>query len=351
MTRLVAIAMGLMIPVVAAYAQPTEDTNAPTEAEMVSLIGSYPKELWEPMLELASHPLVLDRLAKNEPADVTGRIQNEAVKQAAAVLAKEPEAAKALADDRAGAMVIGKAYSADKEKVLVEVAKEAEIEENATDEWSKQLSADGDAINQLTAALKAYQNQQGAALSAEDAAAEAGVNMSGGTTIVNALPSPSFATYVLNNADIYPALSDVMVSQWLGHRNSWAYDHTFRQWWDHFHNAFHDEHFFHNDEHRADRLADAARYDRKFASEDHRWDHFNDHRTEYQHLGKVNPPPKDHEVEHDRKPQVHGAGEHHVQHKPEAGLHPGVHRGHASFHEHTHHAAVSHHHVASHRSK
>jgi hypothetical protein len=315
---------------------------------MTSLIATYPKDLWQPMLTLASHPVVLERLSKKESADAAGTGMSAEVKQAAAALAKEPEAAKALAEDKVGTAIIGRAYNADKQKVLADVTKEAEINEKATDEWTKRLGADGDAINQMTAALKAYQQQQGATLSVEDAASDAGVSMNAGSVNVNALPSPGFSSYVMNNADVYPALSDVMVSQWLGHRNSAAYDHTFNHWWDHFNHNFHDEHFFHNDEHRQDRLADAARYDKKFAKDDHRWDHFNEHRRDYDHLGKVNAPPKDHRAERNHKPNVRGGGEHHVRHKPEAGRHPRVNRGHATHHEHAHHAARSHQHHAAH---
>lgn len=348
MTRYGAAMIAFVLSANAAFSQPAADASAPTVPEMVSLIASYPKDMWQPMLTLASHPNVLARLAKKEPADAAGAGLSPAVKQAAAALANEPEAAKALADDRAGATVIARAYNANPEKILADVAKEAEMEEKATDEWTKKLSADGDAVNQLTAALKAYSQQPGATLTAEEAAADAGVSTGGGAINVNALPSPGFSNYVMHNADMYPALSDVMVSQWLGHRNPVAYDHTFNHWWDHFNNNFHDEHFFHNDEHRQDRLADAARYDRKYANDDHRWDHFNDHRRDFEHLGKVNPPPKDHKAEHNRKPHVRGGGEHHARHKPEAGRRPNVHRGHASHHEHAHHAARSHQHHAAH---
>lgn len=350
MIRLGASIVALMMAAGAGLTQSANDPKPPTVQEMTSLIASYPKDLWQPMLTLASHPIVLERLGKKEPADAAVARLGPAVRQAAAVLAKEPEAAKALAEDKDGAAVIGQAYNADEQKVLADVAKEAEVEEKATDEWSKRLGSDGDAINQLTAAVKAYQQQQGATSSAEDAAAEAGVSMSGGTVNVNALPSPGFATYVMNNADVYPALSDVMVSQWLGHRNSWAYDHTFQRWHDHFNNNFHDEHFFHNDEHRQDRFADAARYDKKYAKDDHRWDHFNEHRQDYHHLGKVNPPPKDHKALRIHKPNIAGGGQHHVNHKPEAGRHSQVKRGHATQHNRTHHAARTHQHHAAHRS-
>jgi hypothetical protein len=334
-----------MMLLAAAYGQPAEET-APSVEEMESLIASYPKQFWEPMLTLAPHPAILNRLARKE-TDVAPRA-GEAVKQAAAALGKEPEAAKALAEDSQGAMIIANAYEADKQKVLADIAKDADEQEKAADEWTKRLGSDGDAIDQLGAAVKGYQ-QQGQGFSAEDAAAEAGVNATAGAINVHALPSPGFVTYVLDNADVYPALADVMVSQWLGHRNSWAYDHAFYHWWDHFHHAFHDEHFFHHDEHRADRLSEAARYDRHFAHDEHRWDHFNDHRREYEHLGKVEPPPKDRKEEHDRKPHVDGGGEHFVKHKPEAGRHPAVHRTHASEHERAHHASASHHHTAAHR--
>lgn len=350
MLRILAVVFTILVSAGTALAQPGNEPKPPTVEEMASLIASYPKDLWEPMLTLSSHPKVLERLAKKESPDTVTAGMSAEVKQAAVALGKEPEAAEALAGDKEGAAVIGKAYHADKQKVLAEVGKEAEVNEKATDHWTKRLSGDGDAINQMTAALKGYQQQQGATLSADDAAAEAGVSVNGGAVNVNALPSPGFSKYVMNNADVYPALSDVMVSQWLGGRNPAAYDHTFNHWHDHFNNSFHDEHFFHNDEHRQDRLADAARYDRKYANDDHRWDHFNEHRRDYEHLGKVNPPPKDHQAERNHKPQVRGGGEHHVRHKAEAGQHPKVNRGHATHHQSTHHAARSHqHHAAHHR--
>lgn len=350
MTRLTATVVALILSASAALTQLANEGKAPNVPEMTSLIASYPKELWQPMLTLSSHPRVLEGIAKKQPADAASAGMSPTVKQAATALAKEPEAARALADDKEGAAVIGRAYNANPQKILADVAADADVQEKATDEWSKRLGSDGDAIDQMTAAMKAYQQQLGATASAEDAAAEAGVTTSGGTLNVNSLPSPGFSNYVMNNADVYPALSDTMVSQWLGHRNSWAYDHTLNHWHDHFNNSFHDEHFFHNDEHRQDRLAEASRYDKKYAKDDHRWDHFNEHRKDYQHLGKVSPPPKDRKAERNRKPQVQGGGQHHVNHKPEAGRHPKVNRGHATQHNRTHHAARSHQtHAAHHR--
>lgn len=342
MKTTIAAAWAIAFLAAALHAQPADGGKGDLMAEMESLIASYPKELWEPMLTLSGHPAVLARLAKKEP--VIG--QSPAVKAAAEALAKEPEAAKALADDRAGAATLAKAYAEDKQKVLSAIASQAQIESKATDEWAKRLGQDADAIDQLKAALKAYQQHPGATVSAEDAAAEAGVSSSGGAVQVNALPSPGFASYVMSNADVYPALSDTMVSQWLGGRNSWAYDHHFNHWWDHFHHNLDAQQFFHHDEHRADRLADAARYDRSHAKDEHRWDHFHDHRNEHQHLGKVNSPPKDHK-EAAGKPHVDHGGEHHVNRK--ADQHHQVHRGHPQPHHQTHHAAAAHHHSSGHR--
>ncbi|MBL8796948.1 MAG: hypothetical protein JNM56_23810 [Planctomycetia bacterium] len=335
-------------------AQPAAEDKVDLVRETTALIAAYPKMLREPILTLCQHPGAVAKLAKLgpkgpfEPA-VAG--EPKPVQDAVRVLSKYPEVFKALDADAAGIAAVGKAYTADKAKVLAEIDREAATESKATDEWSKRIGQDGEAIEQLTAALKAYQQQLGAGASADDAAAEAGVSATGDTLNINNLPSPGFVNYVMSNADVYPGLANTMVSQWLNTSNSYAYDRYFHNWWGRYQNHFHDEHFLRGDEQRADRLADVARYDRKYAKDDKRWDKFNEHRKEYAHLGKIEPPPKDHRLEPGRKPHIKGGSEHKPRRRPEAGRHPTVRRSHASEHHHVHHAAASHHHTASHRRR
>lgn len=349
MIRTAAALMLTILTCSALAAQPAGDGKAELVNEMIALTASYPKTLREPILKVAEHWELLAKLGKGDKVDALLAAQPKPVQDALRQLAKYPEVLKTLGEDAASMAALGKAYQANPAKLLERINEQADIESKSADEWSKRLGQDADAIEQMTAALKAYQQQ--ANVNAEDAASEAGVTTAANTINVNALPSPGFANYIMNNADVYPALADTMVSQWLNTRNSWAFDHNFHRWWSRYHTHFDENQFFRADEHRADRLADIARYDRKYAKDDKRWDKFDDHRKEYDHLAKVDRAAKDHRFEPGRKPHSKDGTERKPRRKPEAGKHPEVKRSHFAEHHHAHHAAASHHHAASHHRR
>jgi hypothetical protein len=65
MMRIVGIVAALLAAA-AAFGQPAEEATAPSVEEMESLIASCPKQFWEPMLTLAPHPAILERIARKE---------------------------------------------------------------------------------------------------------------------------------------------------------------------------------------------------------------------------------------------------------------------------------------------
>lgn len=313
--------------------------------EMLPLLAAYPKPLRQAILELSVHPALLAKLEKREakaPLEPLVAGLSKEVQQAAASVAKYPDILKVLQENAPATAALGKLYAKNKDKVNEQLDQEAAAESKATDEWANRLGQDGDALEQLAPAIQAYQKQLGGSVSAEDAANYAGVNLAANNVNVTALPTPGFINFAISNADAYPALANTMVSQWLGSRNSAAYDRTFSSWWGRYQNHFHDEHMLRGDENRANRLGEMARYDRNFAKDDHRWDKFQDHRKDFPHLGKVNPPPRDHKPEPGKKPNVKDS-EHKPVHRPQPGKHPMVHRAQPSAHHQVHHAAAAHH--------
>lgn len=310
--------------------------------DMLPILAAYPKPVREAILKLAEHPALVAKLEKSKEPDKLLAGQPKDVQ----ALTKYPVIFKVLQEHAEATAAIGKLYAKNPKKTIEDLDKEAEAESTATDEWTKRLGGDGDAIEQLQKAIAGYQKEAGG--SAEEAANYAGVNMAGGNVNVTALPTPGFVQYTMKNADLYPALANSMTSQWLGSRNSAAYDRTFNHWWHGYENHFHDEHFLRGDEDRGNRLADLARYDKKFSKDDKRWDHFRDHAKDFPHAGKVKAPPKDHKRDPAKKPNVPNH-EHKPAHAPEKGKHPAVHRGKASEHHQVHHAAHAHHGGGHHR--
>jgi hypothetical protein len=328
--------------------------------DLMPLIAEYPKSMREDILFLSSHLKLLAALAHRDstvpldPMDPLLKGWPPNVQKAALHLAKEPEVLKALQADPEGTFAMGQIYLKNRSKVLADLQKEEQQTSAATEGWAKRLGQDADAIEQMTAATAAYHKQLGGSFTADDAANFAGVELGPNQLNVTALPNPEFVEYVMNNADAYPALSNSMVSQWLGSRNSWAYDRTFQNWWGHYRNHFNENQFLAADGHRVDRLGDLARYDRKFSNDEHRWDKFDEHRQDFQRLAKQEHASKNLKQEaHDAhfKPNLGKRGEHHPAHKPEKGKHPVVKHTHPSEHKHTQHAARTHaHHAAQHHA-
>jgi hypothetical protein len=145
----------------------------------------------------------------------------------------------------------------------------------------KRLESDQVALKQLQNAANAFAMKSGA--SSEDSGNQA----ASGKVVFFQLPTPNFIEYVMANADVYPALCNVMVSQWLSRGNPPAFDHTFRFWWSRYHTYFRDS-FLHPDADRFHRLSELAIYERKFAHLEaaQRFEKFQEHAKEYAHLSK-----------------------------------------------------------------
>jgi hypothetical protein len=311
-------------------------------------LAQYPKPVREAILELLIHPKLLVALADGKDLEITLKTQKATVADAARVVAKYPNVLKLLRDYPEALAEAAKAYAADKKKVIDQLDQEENLYGKATEEWSQRLEGDQVALEQLQMVATAYAKQSGTSLM------DAGIKNSELEVIVYSLPTPAFITYVMNNADVYPALSNVMVSQWLSSRNSAAYDRTFYHWWNRYQAHFHDS-LLHPDGDRFHRLSELARYDRRFASVDaaHRYERFHDHAADFSHLGKhyskdlkhtslalhMKPDHKDH----------HAPGKDPHKHA-HMGKHTKVHHRPPSHEHHMHHAHAGHHHHVQHHA-
>jgi hypothetical protein len=349
MARATYFAAGVSVFLILAEQAMADEPNS--IEDLMPLIAEYPKSMREDILFLSSHLKLLtalqnrDPIVPLEPMDPLLKGWPPNVQQAALKLAKEPEVLRALQADPPSTFAMGQIYLKNRTGVLADLQKEEQQTSAAVDEWTKRLGQDGEAVDQMKAAVNGYQKHLGGPNSPEDAANLAGVDLASNQFNVTALPTPGFAEYVMHNADVYPALANSMVSQWLGSRNSWAYDQSFRNWWHGYGNHFGEGQLLTADARRADRLADLARYDRKFAGDEHRWDKFDDRRNDFQHLAKLDHPPKnlkrdEHERDAHSKPNLGKKGEHHP--KPVAGKHPTVKRTRPTEHKQAQHAAKAH---------
>lgn len=349
MCRCCLLVLLLLTAVVVADQPATNKTDKSDPAEeLMGVVAAYPKPLRNAILTVVSHPQVLTKLESGDTKDLGAFLKGRPmeVQNAARMLANDPDVIKLLEADPDGAAAVGKAYRQDRAKVSADLDKIEQLEGKATDEWTKRLGDDADAGNQLTQAVSAYQKKLGGSVSQADAANYAGVNLEPNNQIgVTALPTPGFNEYVMNNADQYPALANTMVSQWLGSTNTPIYDHSFNNWWNHYYRHFDENRFLAGDANRANRLGELARYDRRYANDEHRWDHFNEHRNDFHHLNNFHHAARnDEHRDWHHKPNLGRRGEHHAEH----GRHAGVHRAHRTAHQHAHHAAHAHAHHAAH---
>jgi hypothetical protein len=313
-------------------------------------VAQYPKAVREAILELLDKPELLKKLAEEKDMDKLLKDQKPPAANAARTLAKHPEVIKLLNDHPTALAEAAKAYAGDKKKVIELLDAEEKENDVATDEWSQRLEGDQAALDQLLKASAAYVKQPNVS------PFDTGFTGTGDDVTIYTQPSPPFINYVMTNADVYPALFNLMVSQWLSSKNTVAYDRTFYHWWDRYHRYFHDSLLRYDDE-RIHRLTELARYDKKYVNEDvvHRYEKFNDRIKDYHYLAKlpkhdpnVKPLPLHHKpVEHkDRHPIAKDP--HKTVHK---GAHVKVHHKHPSHEHHVHHAHAGHHHHVQHHAK
>jgi hypothetical protein len=325
---------------------------APSDAEVthqLRTLAQYPKDVRAAILELLNHPAVLkkvegegiklDKALKGEPASV---------QDAARLVAKHPEVLQLLKDHPDSLALAAKAYAEHKKQTLAQLDQEEKDNGSAADDWALRLENDQEALKQLKEAAREYAKGKG------NSAHDAGVTVAGEGVTVHGHPTPAFVQHVLSNADRYPALSNVMVSQWLSAKNSASYDRAFHHWWGKYENHFHDS-LLRPDANRAHRLAELARFDRQHAGVDaaKRYARFHEHAKHFPHLAKL---PAHDPKKHKPRTGMHHKPDHHKDaHRPikKSGTgkgHHAVHRKAGSHEHHMHHAKAGHHHHAQHHA-
>ncbi len=321
------------------------ETAAALQHELRTL-AHYPKPVREAMLALLNQPTLL---AKLEPGgknlDKTLEATSTPSREASRLLLQHPDVLKLLKDNPDALALAAKAFADDRQKTIAQLDQEEKDDEAAVDDFAKRLDSDQVALSQFKQAMADFAMQPGAS------ALASGVSFGAQGVNVNSLPTPAFNNYVMSNADRYSSLSNVMTSQWLSSRNHASYDRSFHHWW-----APYQSHFHHSllapDEHRHERLAELARYDRAHAhiDRDHRYDKFHEHAKDYPHLHKLpaHDPKKHVAVTLHHKPHhkdPHPAGH---AHHPKGKDHVHVHRKAASHAHRMHHAHAGH---AHHRAR
>jgi hypothetical protein len=344
--RFVSLSVVTLVAGLACAAEPDPDAAQ----HQLRTVAQYPKAVREAMLELSHHPDLLKKLEPDKDLDPVLKGQPPAVANAARTVAKYPDVLKLLKDHPDALGQAAKAHADDKKKVIELLDQEEKDNDRATDEWAQRLEGDQAALDQLLKANAAYVKQPNASPMAT------GLSTAGDEVTIFTQPSPPFINYVMSNADVYPALFNVMVSQWLSSKNTVAYDRTFYHWWDRYQRYFHDS-LLHYDVDRIHRLTELARYDRKYSDINvaHRYEKFYDHIKDYPYLGKlprhdpnVKPLPLHHKPVEHRDRHVVGKDPHKPVHK---GAHVRVHRKAPSHEHHVHHAHAGHHHHVQHHAK
>jgi hypothetical protein len=327
------------------------DTDQEAGHHELRTLAQYPKVVREAILVMLNQPKLLQQLAgDNVDLDKALKGRKPEVAAAARIVAKYPKVLMLLIDHPEALALAGKAYADDKKKAIDFLDQEESDHQKGASEWSLRLEGDQVALEEIQKAAAAYAKRSGTSLT------DTGISSSGNEIIVHSKPAPAFVSYVMDEADSYPALSNVMVSQWLSSRNSAAYDRTFHHWWNRYHMHFHDS-LLHPDKTRFHRLAELARYDRRFAHIEwaHRYDKFHEHAKDFPHLTKL--PPRDSKY---KALELHQKPDHRDSHAPGKDPFKPVHKGkHATVHlrppshdHHMHHAHAGHlHHIQHHGGK
>lgn len=180
---------------------------------------SYPRDVREAMLELATSPELVVKLVilKTQklsepiikPATVFEPYPKE-LQDAGKLLLFYPDILKVMQEHLTMTGLLGTVYSRDKIKIkqmVNQIARAAgQDHDEAIDIWTERLQENPEAMEQLIAAAKAYKAQ---AAKVDQASLEINFEASeDGAVEVADLPGSNFVTYVLDNSDQYPYATD-----------------------------------------------------------------------------------------------------------------------------------------------
>jgi hypothetical protein len=351
MRRTIAISVTAAVVCAASLAAADNEANAHSTRQELQTLAQYPKPVREAILELLTHPAVLKKV-EGESAGLKKALKGESasVREAAHLMAKNPDVLKLLKDHPGALALAAGAYAKDKKKTIALMDQEETDNETSADDWAKRLEADQEAVEQLRKAADAYAKETPKSVAA------AGITPADAAVTVHSHPTPKFVRYVMDNAHHYPALSNVMTSQWLSSKNPASYDRAFHHWWGQHENHFH-HHLLRPDADRHHRLAELARFNHAHAhvAAQHRYANFHKHAKDYKHLAAL---PKHDPKNHTARLGPHHKPDHKDSHaagkgpkKPGNGkAHHHVHRKKGSHDHHMHHAKAGHHHHAQHHA-
>jgi hypothetical protein len=218
----------------------------------------YPDDVRHAILEVCRDPALIVRLADAEgsgPDRLNAIVKDdpEEIQDAARKLADEHEVLTILTENLVMAGILGALYEDDPKgikRLLDERAEKAEkAEKEVLSDWQKRLEDDPEAMKQMEAATKAYQEEvaassgeAGTTVTTEGERDNVTVNnasgtttTASGTTVVYAVPSYSYTVYVTNHCDWYWHLCGHMHY----HSYHWAsyYDDYWDDYWDNRHAA------------------------------------------------------------------------------------------------------------------
>jgi hypothetical protein len=268
------------------------------ETARLHSLAAFPKPLREALLELASHPEVVQKLQPGASALERARALEglpAPVTQAAALLLENPDVLQLLRDYPDDYEPAARTYVGERVKVAAAMDEFEKADELAVDEWIQRLAADDEARDQMRLAAAAFARQPGAAPEAPGLAAgrkdkekdkdKEKAREQDEPVVVQMMPAPAFNNYVMDNADMYPALASALLGQWLSYGNPYVYDWWWHHWWHRYHRHFHHSLLKH-DHHRGHRLAELARLERE-RSHIHpskRYHGLDQHAKKYPHL-------------------------------------------------------------------
>ncbi len=237
----------------------------------------YPKEVRDACLELACYPALIVRL--NDALDRGGFAPDKVLAEyppiartAARVLAGSSGILHALEDDLVAIGVLGRVYAQDRVGVmrLVDVLSvKADLAvTRAADAWVDSLSLNALAVAELQRAADDYarRRRETTVTISADLGHGFGFSVEASSDIaIHYAPTYAETRFVLFNADRYPHLADALVYQYHTHYDDSLADfHRAYDEWYHQRARYHHDDFFHAAG-RAERLRQAAAYERRFA--------------------------------------------------------------------------------------
>jgi uncharacterized protein YidB (DUF937 family) len=194
----------------------------------------YPEDVRKAMLELAQYPDLVVKLSfftdtADKPVtklyEVLGSYPKE-VQEAAKLMVYYPDVLDVMEEHLVVTGLIGQVYQNDKGKVLQLVNQMAEQagqeHERAVDTWVERLEKSPESVEQLLAAYKAYTDETG---QPEQLANETGATVSEANEVaISDLPDANFVTYVLDNSEEYPYLTEEMLEYYEDYYDDDYYD-------------------------------------------------------------------------------------------------------------------------------